>query len=35
MKNKREELLKMRAQALLGGGEERIVSPHKGKINCP
>ncbi|MCG9881490.1 MAG: methylmalonyl-CoA carboxyltransferase, partial [Bacteroidia bacterium] len=35
MKNKREELLQMRAQALLGGGEERIASQHKkGKLTA-
>jgi propionyl-CoA carboxylase beta chain len=35
MKNKREELLALRAQALLGGGEDRIASQHKkGKLTA-
>jgi propionyl-CoA carboxylase beta chain len=35
MKNKREELLEMRAKALLGGGEDRIVAQHKkGKLTA-
>jgi propionyl-CoA carboxylase beta chain len=35
MKNKREELLALRAQAILGGGEDRIASQHKkGKLTA-